>query len=246
MTALVLREMSTTHGRSPGGYLWAVLEPVAGITLLSLIFSVAFRSPAIGISFPLFYATGMLPFLMFSNVVTRAAQALNFSKNLLAYPTITFVDAIVARVLLCVITQLMVNYVVFGGILLFFETRARLELPIIGLSLTLAALLGLGIGTLNCYLFSRIQFWQQVWSIIMRPMFIISCIFLLFESIPQPYRDWLWYNPLVHIVGLMRKGFYPSYDASYVSLTYVLIVAAVSFLTGLILLRRDYHDLLDR
>ena len=27
--------MGTTYGRSPGGYLWAILEPVAGIALLS-------------------------------------------------------------------------------------------------------------------------------------------------------------------------------------------------------------------
>ena len=28
ISALIMREMQTTYGRSPGGYLWAVLEPV--------------------------------------------------------------------------------------------------------------------------------------------------------------------------------------------------------------------------
>jgi hypothetical protein len=45
ITALILREMATTYGRSPGGYLWAVLEPVAGVALLSLVFSLALRNP---------------------------------------------------------------------------------------------------------------------------------------------------------------------------------------------------------
>ena len=63
--ALVLREMATTFGRSPGGWLWAVAEPVAVIALLSFAFSLAFRSPSLGTSFPLFYATGYLPFLLF-------------------------------------------------------------------------------------------------------------------------------------------------------------------------------------
>ena len=31
--ALMLREMATTYGRSPGGYLWVMLEPIAGIAL---------------------------------------------------------------------------------------------------------------------------------------------------------------------------------------------------------------------
>ena len=37
IAALVLREMSTTNGRSPGGYLWAILEPAAGIALLTIV-----------------------------------------------------------------------------------------------------------------------------------------------------------------------------------------------------------------
>ena len=34
VTALVIREMTTTYGRSPGGYLWAVAQPVALIVVL--------------------------------------------------------------------------------------------------------------------------------------------------------------------------------------------------------------------
>ena len=45
LVALVMREMSTTYGRSALGYLWAILEPVAGIMLLTAIFSLAFRAP---------------------------------------------------------------------------------------------------------------------------------------------------------------------------------------------------------
>ncbi|MCX7288621.1 MAG: hypothetical protein NTW20_13985 [Rhodobacterales bacterium] len=62
VVALMLREMSTTYGRSPGGYLWVILEPVGGIALLSLVltFGLRVKSPGLGINFPLFYATGVL------------------------------------------------------------------------------------------------------------------------------------------------------------------------------------------
>ena len=74
----------------------------------------------------------------------------------------------------------------------------------------------------------------------------MSCIFYLYDTIPEPYRGYLWYNPLVHIVGLMRAGFYPEYDAYYVSRTYVLTVALVSLALGMLLLRRFHTDLLQR
>jgi len=85
---------------------------------------------------------------------------------------------------------------------------------------------------------------QRAWSILMRPMFIISGIFILFETVPQPYQDWLWYNPLVHIIGLIRSGFYGTYDASYVSVPYLLGVSMGCLAMGLLLLRRHHQDLL--
>jgi capsular polysaccharide transport system permease protein len=243
VAALVLREMATTYGRSPGGYLWAVIEPVAGIALLTIIFSVAFRAPPLGISFPLFYATGMIPFTMFMDVSNKLAQSITFSRQLLAYPTVTFLDALAGRFVLNALTELMVAYLILAGILAIFETRTILDLPTVALALTLSLGLALGVGTLNCFLSTRYPLWARIWAIAMRPLFIVSCIFLVFDSIPEPWRGWLWWNPLVHLVGLMRRGFYPSYDAPYVSVTYVLAVSGITLLVGLILLKRHHRYL---
>ncbi|MCP4240181.1 MAG: ABC transporter permease, partial [bacterium] len=173
-------------------------------------------------------------------------SALNFSKPLLAYPTVTFVDAIFGRFILDVMTQLLVSYIIFGGIMLIYETRTTLDFPLIFESFALAALLGLGLGTLTCYAFTRFPLAQRAWGIITRPLFIISCIFYLFDTIPEPYRSYLWYNPLVHVVGLMREGFYPEYDAYYVSRIYVLGISLVSLALGLLLLRRYHAELMHR
>jgi ABC-type polysaccharide/polyol phosphate export permease len=100
ISALILREIGTSYGRSPGGYLWALAEPVLGIALLTVIFSIGFRTPPIGVNFPLFYATGLLPFLMFVDLSNKVAQAINYSKQLLAYPRVTFIDALLGRFIL--------------------------------------------------------------------------------------------------------------------------------------------------
>lgn len=244
--ALMLREMATSHGRSPGGYLWAVLEPVAGIALLSWIFSMAFRSPGLGVTFPLFYATGMLPFGMFTLLVSRIAGALDFSRPLLALPRVGWREAIVARFVLNLMTQLMISYILLAGILWIFRTRAILDFGAIVEAYSLCALLALGLGTLNCLLQGMIGIWVHLWSILMRPMFIISTIFFLFESVPQPWRDWLWWNPMVHVIAILRRGVYPSYDASWASPAYVALVGLISLAFGLLFLRRHYREILRR
>lgn len=246
IAALVLREMSTTYGRSPGGYVWAILEPVAGIALLSLIFSYGFRNPALGTNFALFYATGLVPLVFFNTISARVGLAVLYSRQLLAYPSVTFVDAILGRFLLNALTQVMVAYVIFAGIIYLFDVRVILNFPAIAASIAMSSALALGIGTLNCFLFTRFPVWQQVWSILTRPLFLISCVFMLFDQIPSWARDWLWYNPIIHAVGMMRHGFYSTYHAPYVSVAYVMGVSLLCGAAGLLLLFRHQYELLER
>lgn len=245
VTALLLREMSTTYGRSALGYLWAILEPAGGIALMSFIFSFAFRSPAIGTNFPLFFASGMLPFMAYMGTSQKVSVSLRFSRALLFYPGVTYIDAILGRFLMNVMTDIMIAVIVLTGIIFAFDLRVILDLPALILAFVMAFSLGLGVGTLNCYLLSVYPIWERVWAIVNRPMFIISCIFFLFDTIPQPYRDWLWWNPLVHLVGQARRGVYATYDASYVSPLYVFSIALVTFAAGLLLLRRNYRDIIN-
>jgi capsular polysaccharide transport system permease protein len=243
--ALMLREVATTYGNSPGGYLWAVLEPVAALAMFSLGFSLVFAAPPIGNSFAMFYATGFLPFLLFTEVANKMATSINFSRPLLAYPVVTFIDALLARFLLNVLTSLMVSYLVFFGIIVVFGARAELDLPVILLGYGLAAFLGIGIGTLNCYLMTAFPLWERTWQILTRPLFIVSGIFFTYDSMPKSAQDIAWYNPLLHVIGVTRDGFYGSYRADYISITLVLGVAGVAFSLGLLLLWRHHRGLLE-
>ncbi|THH38047.1 sugar ABC transporter permease [Aliishimia ponticola] len=244
ISALLLREMATTYGRSPGGYLWAVVEPSAGIALLTFVFSLAFRSPPLGDNFPIFYATGILPFMMYVQMNSKLMVSIWFSKPLLQYPAVSFIDAIISRLLLNLMTQIMVFYVVITTIMILYKPQVTIDAPTVALSISMATVLGSGVGVLNCLLISVAPVWQRAWNILNRPMFIISGIFFLFESIPEPYASILWFNPLVHIIGVMRSAFYPTYDANYVSVAYVFGFGLISMVVGLFFLRRWHKDFL--
>lgn len=246
VAALVLREIDSTYGRSPGGYLWVIIEPVLGLMLLTLVFSMFLRSPALGVNFPLFYATGFLPFMMFNSLANKMATAIVFSRPLLAYPAITFVDALLARFLLALLTHLLVCYLIFTALVLVYDTRTILHLPPVLAGLAMAAVLGFGVGTVNCYLMTAFPIWERIWSILTRPLFIASCIFFVFDDLPRMVKEILWYNPLIHVVGMVRRGFYASYHASYVSPVYVLSLGGGLTVLGLLLLWRNYRRLLQK
>ncbi len=244
--ALILREMATSYGRSPGGYIWAIAEPVAGIALLTFIFSLGFQAPPIGTSFALFYASGLVPFLIYSDVSGKISQSINFSLPLLGYPRVTLVDAVLARAILSVMTQTLVCGLVFGGLLLFIGTQSRLDVGRLAQAILMAFALGFGVGTLNCFLITLFPVWQRLWSIINRPIFLLSCIVFIFETIPLPFRDWLWYNPIVHIVGMTRQGLYFSYAGEYISPLYIFFLSLGLSVCGFFLIWRFKDRLLNR
>lgn len=244
--ALMIREMSTTYGRTAFGYLWAIVEPAAGIMLLTLVFSLALRTPGLGSNFPLYYASGLLPFLTYMDISAKTAQSLRFSKPLMSLPVVTFVDTLLARLFLNGLTQLMVTALVLMLIMQVYQLDEIVDYTEVLSAMLMAISLGFGVGTLNCYLFLRFPSWERIWGIAMRPIFFISCIFFLFETVPPPYNSYLWFNPLVHITGLFRRGVYPTYDAPYVSLPYVMGLSLILLVFGFLLLRQYHRDLLNQ
>lgn len=246
IVALVLREMATTYGKSAGGYIWAVIEPILGIALLSLLFSMTFNSPALGSNFPLFYATGFLPFTMFNGLAAKVALSIRFSRPFLAYPSVTFIDTMIARALLTTLTNVAVIAIVITGIFIIYQIPLVIDMAAIFESLVLIALLGVGVGTTNCYLMTAFPVWERTWHIITRPLFLVSGVLFLYDFMPTQAQQFLWYNPLLHCIGLMRRGIYPTYEAAYINMEYVVGVSVVLLVFGLLMLKRYHRVLLER
>jgi capsular polysaccharide transport system permease protein len=240
--ALMLREMATTYGKSVIGYLWAIIEPAAGLALMTFAFTLFLRSPPLGTNFPLFFASGFLVFSAYVKVSSAVGQSVSFSRPLLDFPAVTPIDAILARFVLNFLTEIMVSIVILFGIIRGYDLTLFLDLPAMALAYAMAGALALGVGVFNCYLFIAFPSYAQIWSILNRPLFIMSCIFFIFDGVPQPFRDWLWYNPLVHVVGQLRKGIYATYDATYVSPLYVFGIATVLTLAGLFMIRTRLRE----
>lgn len=236
VSAMILREMATTYGRSPGGWLWAVLEPVAAIALLSFAFSLAFKSPSLGTSFPYFYATGFLPYMLFHDVSQKVAVSVRFSRPLFSFAAVRITDALLARFILNFLTHLLIVALVLTVIARIWDLSAQFDLTEAAATLCSLALLTAGVGTLNCYLFASFPAWERLWSVALRPLFIISGVIFLFEDVPVRFQPILEWNPLFHITGAFRGACYQGYDPRYVDLTFVCFTGLAALVVGLYLL----------
>lgn len=244
--ALVLREMGTRYGRRPGGYVWTLVQPLGIIILLAFAFSLLAKSPALGTSFLLFKATGMLVVQIVVTLGNTVGQSMNYSRALLFYPRVSWIDALIARFLLNGLVIWVVSTLILAGIVIYDDLRIVPDWDRVALAMLMATGLGLGLGCLNCYLFQRFPVWQTLWSMITAPLFLVSGVIFLFEDMPPLAQQVLWFNPVMHVTGLMRDGFYPIYAPGYVSVLYLGVWVAVPMVMGLLLLRQFHRDLLNR
>ena len=244
--ALVMREMATRFGRSAGGYVWALLEPAVAVALLTAVFSQIARSPPLGESFTLFFTTGYMAFHLYRDVSGEVSAAINANKALLVFPRVTMLDVILARTILQALTGVFVFLVVIVCVYMVTRVDPVIRVERVLLALALAVALGAGVGALNCLLFAYSQTWQRVFNLINRPLFLISGVFFLYEDMPGYIQAVLWWNPLMHVVSIMRSGFYPAYDAAFAAPAFPLGVSAAALMTGALLIRRVRSRILDQ
>ena len=244
--ALMLREMTATYGRSAGGYIWAILQPAGMIVMLSIAFSLMIRTPSLGTSFIMFYATGYLPYSFFGIISGKTAGALRYSRALLTYPTVTWIDAMLARLFLNVVTSAAVFCIVMTVIVLVVDSRTTLDLGAILIGTGICVLTGFGVGLCNAVLEGLWPVWTQLWSIVTRPLLIASGVLFIMEDIPPLAQTILWWNPLIHGTAMSRSGFFSTYQADFVSLVYCFGLALTLIALGLVFTQSTYKTVLER
>ncbi len=243
VNALLRREMTTRYGRSAGGYFWAVAEPVGMVIMLALVFSAVAHAPPLGGSFIAFFSTGYIAFTFYRATAESMAGSLNQNFALLRFPNVNPYDAIVARLILQTLTNIAVAMIVLGGAFMLTDEPVRLDqLRIFG-ALGAATLLAAGVGACNAVLFMVRPVWQRIFAIVNRPLFLISGVFFLPETLPNEVQAALTWNPLVHVISALRVGIYPVYHARHDAIAYPAALGLLLLLLGLLLLRRHRRRL---
>lgn len=228
ITALMLREIATARSNGAFGYFWAVLEPVLTIALLSVILSQALIAPPLGHSFALFYASGVVPMMMFTAIVGKASLAVAFSRPLFTFQPVQILHSLIARFVLATLTQVLGAVLVFGGL-----GGGDIDGLRFAGALASCLILALGFSALGCFLSAIWRPWPLVWGIVARPLLLMSGVFLVVDDLPDPQRAFLLWNPLAHIISMVRGAMYPEYGAGLADLLFVALVSAIALVSGL-------------
>ncbi len=232
--ALIIRETRTRFGDSKLGYGWALLEPIAHILMLSLVFAVLMRGrPPIGDEFFIFYYTGIIPYHMFVHTSTSMTYAIASNGSLLQLPLVGTFDVLMARGLLELLTDTLVAVILLAGFGALGLGALPQDLAGVSVSLLVVWLFGCGCGFLNAVINAFVKSWDKIWAQLTRLLYFCSGIFYVPGMMPEWIRDILAWNPVLHAVDWFRASFFQEYEPHWLDRSYLLIVAVVTLLVGL-------------
>ena len=232
--ALYQREMKTRFGVYRLGYLWALIEPVSHIVVLSFIFSFVAREGYQGIGFGPFFAAGIIPFFIFQKTITFCTNSIQSNEGLFSYRQVRPMDTIVVRSFIELVTSLatLVFLVWFGYWFLNYEIYPKAPLEFLGLML-LFFIGSLGMGLISSVVGALSEETGKFIPQVLRPLYFISGIMMPIQALPPSVHPYLLWNPLLHGIEQLRAYTFSGYDPGPTSTSYFFIWAILSLAIGL-------------
>lgn len=231
--ALMLRDVQTRFGGRSANYLIAIAWPLSHISILLLIYSFAGRSAPIGQSAPLFFATGLVPFVMFNYPSRQMMLALTMNAPLLNFPIVTTTDVLFSRAILETVTSFAV-VMIFAAILYGLGVDIMPRYPETAVTALCATLfLSISVGIVNSVIQIFVKVWMIGYILVMIISYITSGILFVPEFLPEKIRSVLLWNPLLQAVEWFRTAYFEGYGRQTLDKQYVVITACVLLAGGL-------------
>lgn len=235
--AVFIRELNARFGRFTLGYLWALLEPLFFVMVLSFMRGRFTGAPMAGLPQVVFFASGVLPFLLFRNIAISSISSVEANHGLFNYQRVKASDVFAARFLLELLIIIVVSLLIFASLPFLGQSFRHNDTLQTLAVLTLLLLFTAGIGLIFSVLGPIWVEAKKVLPMILRPLMFISGIFFPINSIPPSVRDYFLWNPILHALELLRGAAFVGHTSHEASWSYLFWSSSLTFALGLAIYR---------
>ncbi len=237
--ALVIRELKTRFGGRWIGAFWTLVEPLSHVLIYVFLFGTWRAAKLPNIDYPVFLATGLLPFFLLRTLALRLTDAINSNRGLFSYRPVKPFDTFIARAFLEVVLSVVVLLITFGLLAFWGNHNVLPHRPLEWMgSFALIITFGFGLGvtfSVACHALPRLR---VALSLVFFPLYFLSAIMMPIQALPSVVHPYLLWNPLLHLFEVSRSFFFTQYSlVEGITLAYPAALALVFFALGLSLYR---------
>jgi lipopolysaccharide transport system permease protein len=200
---MALRDLKVRYKQAVFGAAWAVLQPLAGVVVFTVVFRRFADVPSEGIAYPIFALVGLTAWSYASTTVARATQSLVDNSALVSKVYFPRLLAPVAA-LLPGLVDLFISLVVAAVFVLIYDvhpTWAVLTLPLWILVMMVTVFgMGLGLGALNV----SYRDINQAISLLIQLWLFVSPVAYPSSLVPPAWRGLYFANPMAGVIEGLR------------------------------------------
>ena len=228
---LVNRDLAQRYKQSILGYFWVILNPLAQMIVMSFVFSRIFGRAGLGVPYPLFLFTALLPWTLFSQALTAATGSLVSNSGLLSkiyFPR----EVLVLSSILAKVVDFAFSSLILIAMLIFYQQPINFNLlwfiPIFIIQFFFTYGLGLLFAAANLF-YRDIQY---LLNLILLIWMYLTPIMYNMEIFPSQYRWIFQINPMAVIVNAYREVILNGNPPNFFSLGLATLLALAVCLVG--------------
>lgn len=240
---LVWRDIKVRYKQTILGAAWAVLQPFFMMVVFTLFFGKFIKVPREGISYPLFSYAALLPWMLFTEGISRSTGSLIQDANLIKK---VYFPRLIMPIsgILSPLVDFALSFLVFVGMMFYFgfaPTLKILWLPVfILLAMVTSLSVGLWLSALNVqYRDVRyaIPFLIQFW-------FFASPVVYSSSTLPKSWQLFYGLNPMVGVIEGFRWALLGASPPDFLFVISVSIILLI-LITGAYYFRRMEKNFAD-
>lgn len=230
--AIMHRELKTRYTGDAVGYAWSVVLPLTWIVMIWLLFAILGRPIPIDTDPGTFIFTGVVPYASFRYTITAVMRAKLTYQNL-------FVIQRISPELVCFSVALLevanafalYGFVMVGNWILFGHLELN-DPMMVARGLILASLLGSCFAYFVVSIIANVRFATRAMQVVVRPIFYLSGVFFIASELPSDLQRWVWFNPVLHTIDIVRTGAVGDYGSHHNEMWLPLVFCIVFLIAG--------------
>ncbi|MBL9011225.1 MAG: hypothetical protein JNL56_08610 [Alphaproteobacteria bacterium] len=231
--AIVIRDMHTRFGGSLLSYSVAVGWPLTHLLVILGVYMIMGRDPSYGTDLLVWTVSGATPYILFFYPVRWVSQSLNVNWNLVHFPVVRPIDLLIACSALEILTGSILLIIMFALISINNGSFYIAQPVLLAEAVAASMFLGISIGVFAAPFVKLISGFAVATMLCCLLMWITGGIAFLPDSVPDPYRSYLAFNPFIHAAEWFRLGLFDDYRSETLDRGYLLSFSAVALAIGL-------------
>ena len=225
---LAWRDVKVRYKQTGLGILWAIMQPLLTMAIFTVIFSRFAHVGTGGVPAPIFYFSGLVPWLYLSVTVSMASMSLVTNMSLLTkiyFPRLM----LPAAVALSTLVDFLVASLLMAGFLVYYHVHLTFAVLIWPLLVVQMLLLALGMSLFLSALNVKFRDVKYAVPFVIQIWMYLSPVIYPATILPASLRRWGALNPADGLIQAFRHCLVPSSPVSWESVAISVAVTAVLF-----------------